>query len=74
LNLSNFSHLTCLGSGITVEATMTGSNTFDIPSQTLCDGNITLSGSGNISGNQLNISYTYTATGQPSGSCTEVYN
>ena len=73
LNLGNFSHLTCLGGGITVNANMTGSNTFEIPSQQLCDGNITISGSGTISGNALNISYTYNIPGE-NGTCTEVYN
>ncbi len=75
LTLANFSHLTCLGAGITVNATMTGENTFDIPSQTLCSGNITISGSGTFnSATSMTITYTYNATGVGAGTCSEDYN
>ena len=69
LVLGNFSDLLCGGQGLSVNAVMTGSTTFNIPSQTLCSGAITISGSGTINGNQVNTTYTTSA-----GTCTEVYN
>ena len=71
ITLSNFSHLICGSGDIIVSANITGTNTFEIPSQVVCGG--TFSGSGTISGNQITISYNYDDGAGDTGTCSETY-
>src|SRR5438128_7153513 len=51
MSLSNFGHLICGAGTVIVTATITGANTFEIASQSVCG--TTYSGSGTLSRNQL---------------------
>lgn len=72
ITLSNFGHLVCGAGSIIVDANMTGSDSFEIPTQIVCG--TTYQGTGTIIGNQLSISYTYNDPNAGSGSCTDTYN